>query len=120
MQQVGLAEPGRGVEEQRVVGLAGQLGDRQRRGVGESVAVADDELVEAVARVERARVGLGAGRLRWPPRGLARGGVAGERDLDRGSEDGAGAALDDPAEALGDPACVVRGAARRRIVALSA
>ena len=53
MQQVGLAEPGRRVDEQRVVRLARELGDRQRRRVREAVAVADDELVEAVAGVER-------------------------------------------------------------------
>ena len=40
------------MEEERVVGLARGLGDGQRGGVGEAVAVADDELVERVARVE--------------------------------------------------------------------
>jgi hypothetical protein len=34
VEQVRLAESGRRVEEQRVVGLARQLGDGQRRGVG--------------------------------------------------------------------------------------
>ena len=53
VQQVGLAEARRPVQHEGVVGLAGQLGDRQRRGVREAVAVADDELIEAVARVER-------------------------------------------------------------------
>ena len=52
VQQVRLADPGRAVQEERVVGLAGQLGDRQRRGVGEAVAVADHELVEGVLRVQ--------------------------------------------------------------------
>ena len=45
--------PGGACRNEWVVGLAGKLGDRQRRGVSEAVAVADDELVEAVARVER-------------------------------------------------------------------
>ncbi len=54
VEQVRLAQAGRRVQEQRVVGLAGKLGDRQRRGVGKTVSVADDELVEAVARVQGA------------------------------------------------------------------
>ena len=45
-QQVGLADAGRPADEERVVGLRGHLGDGQRGGVGEAVAVADDELVE--------------------------------------------------------------------------
>ena len=52
MEQVGLPEPWRGVEEERVVGLSRKLGDGERGRVGEAVAVADDELIEAVARVE--------------------------------------------------------------------
>ena len=43
---MGLADPGRAADEQRVVGLGGHLGDGQRGGVGEAVAVADDELLE--------------------------------------------------------------------------
>ena len=60
VEQVGLAEPGGPVDEQRVVGPARALGDRQRGGVGEAVRRADDELVEGVAGVQRAR-GPGAG-----------------------------------------------------------
>ena len=70
VQQVGLAEAGRAVEEERVVGLAGQLGDGERGGVGEAVGVADDELVERELRVE---LGLGARRRRAPARASARG-----------------------------------------------
>ena len=74
VQQVRLAEPGRAVQEERVVGLAGQLGDGERRGVREAVAVADDELLERVLRVQAdasrrpscARLGLGRGRRRLP------------------------------------------------------
>ena len=67
VQEVGLAEPGRAADEERVVGQARHLGHRQRRGVGEPVAVADHELVEREARVEllrdRGALGLGAGTL---------------------------------------------------------
>ena len=45
-QQVGLADTGRSADEQRVVGLRRHLGDGQRGGVREAVAVADHELVE--------------------------------------------------------------------------
>ena len=51
VEQVRLAQARRSVKEERVVGLAGKLRDRQRRGVGEAIAVANDELVEAVARI---------------------------------------------------------------------
>ncbi len=52
VQEMGLAEAGSAVEEERVVGLRGQLGDGEGGGVGEAVALADHELVEGVARVE--------------------------------------------------------------------
>ena len=102
VEEVRLAEARRGVEEQRVVGLAGKLRDRQRRGVGEAIAVADDELVEAVAGVQRAggeveALGLGARSVR------AIGTMAGELELDVRTECDSGAALEDPPEALGDP-----------------
>ena len=74
VQQVGLAEPGRPADEQRVVGEAGQLGDRERGPVREAVGVADHELVEREARVEgprgrrvRARSPAPAIRRRPPP-----------------------------------------------------
>ena len=52
VQEVGLAEAGVAVDEERVVGLGRCLGHGDRRGVGESVGSADDEVVEAVLRVE--------------------------------------------------------------------
>ena len=55
VEEVGLAQAGRAVDEQRVVGPARALGDRERGGVGEAVRRADDELVEGVAGVQRAR-----------------------------------------------------------------
>ncbi|CAB4910451.1 unannotated protein [freshwater metagenome] len=60
MQQVGLAQPGVAVDEQRVVGPGRRLGDRDGRGVGEPVAVADDEAVEDVLGVEPEVAAAGA------------------------------------------------------------
>ena len=98
------------MQEQWVVSLARKLGDRQRRGVRQAVAVPDDELVEAIARVERAggqveALGLGSRPVR-PVDAVAR-----EFELDVGAEGDPGAALEDPPESFGDP--VVRG--RRRV-----
>ena len=47
-----LAESRRGVEEQGVVSLGRHFCDRKGSGVCQVVSVTDDELVEAVARVE--------------------------------------------------------------------
>ena len=52
VQQVGLAQAGVAVDEQRVVGLGGGLGDRDGGRVREPVAAADDERLEGVLRVE--------------------------------------------------------------------
>ena len=62
VQQVGLADAGRADDEERVVGLAGQLGDRERRGVGEAVGVADDELLEGELGVQARGLALGEER----------------------------------------------------------
>ena len=51
-EQVGLAEAGRAVKEERVVGLARELRDGQRGCVSEPVAGADDETLEGMSRVE--------------------------------------------------------------------
>ena len=51
-EEMGLAEPWGPVEEERVVGLAGGLGDCQGCGVGELVAGADDEALEGVVGIE--------------------------------------------------------------------
>ena len=47
-----LPKAGVTVDEERVVGLGRHLGDGQRGGVCQPVAVADDELLERVFRVE--------------------------------------------------------------------
>src|SRR5437588_9170300 len=52
VQQVGLAETGRGVQKQRVVGQPRELCDSEGRRMCEPVAVPDDALVKAVARVQ--------------------------------------------------------------------
>jgi hypothetical protein len=65
VQQVGLAEPGLAVDEQRVVGLGRRLGDRDGRGVREAVGGADDEGLEGVLGLSRA--GSAATR---PPNGV--------------------------------------------------
>ena len=52
VQQMRLAQADAAVEEQRVVGLAGRLGDGQGGGVGKVVVVADDEGVEGVLGIE--------------------------------------------------------------------
>ena len=57
VQEVRLAEAGRAADEERVVGDAGHLGDREGGGVREAVGVADDELLEGLARVEAGREG---------------------------------------------------------------
>ncbi len=49
------------VDEQRVVGLGGRLGDGDRRRVGEAVAGADDEGLEDVLRVQPGVLHLGRG-----------------------------------------------------------
>ena len=67
-EQVGLAEPGRPVEEERVVGLRRCLGDGQGGAVGESVAGADHEALEGVARVQL----RDPGRRAAPSRGAAK------------------------------------------------
>ena len=70
VQQVGLAEPGAAVDEQRVVRLRRRLGDRDRGGVREPVGRPDDERLERVLRVEpvAARVARGRRSSRPVPR----------------------------------------------------
>ncbi|MPM16707.1 hypothetical protein SDC9_63088 [bioreactor metagenome] len=52
--QVGLAQPGTAVDDQRVEHLARSLGGRPGRRVGQPIGRADDEVVEGVLRVETA------------------------------------------------------------------
>ena len=61
LQEVRLAEPGAAVDQERVVRLAGRLGDGERRRVREPVGRADDERLERVLR-EEAGPALGRGR----------------------------------------------------------
>jgi hypothetical protein len=63
LHQVGLAQPGSSIDEERVIGLAGRLGGGVRRSGGELVGLADDEGVEGIPLVERlsARIELGSG-----------------------------------------------------------
>src|SRR5438270_12165448 len=66
---MGLSKPRTAVKEERVVRLTRHFGDRERSRVGKAVSVADDELVERVARVEASIVvGLGGGCLGCPLR----------------------------------------------------
>ena len=98
--------PGRSVDEERVVGVAGELGDGQRGGVGEAVGVADDELLEGQRRVDPVLGRARGGRLvpGGPGAGAALGGRARAHvDGDLGSEDRRDAGLQHAREALGDP-----------------
>ena len=65
VQEVGLAQPGCAVDEQRVVGLGRRLGDRQGGGVGEAVGRADHEGLKGVAGVDRQVVGPAFGCVLW-------------------------------------------------------
>src|SRR5205823_5405744 len=103
-----LADTGRAVDEERVVRLPGRLGDRERRGVGEAVGVADDERLEREARVDPVRFGLerGVGRsLRFTLN------APGRDDVDGclRAEYRRGARPEDPAKAVGDPWPQARG-----------
>ncbi len=134
---MGLADAGGAADEQRVVGLRGHLGDGQGGGVGEAVAVADDELLEGelgvaerrrccwcggTLRVSRRRAVRRAGVLRssataaawWslPPAS----GAAASSTLDVGPEDELDAGLDRPSEALADPAARVRRGLDEQVV----
>ena len=60
VEEVGLAQPGVAVDEQRVVGASGRLGHRLGGGVGQAVRRGGDEGVEGEAGVERDRGGLPA------------------------------------------------------------
>ena len=83
--QVGLAEADAAVQEERVVGVAGALRDRQARRVGEAVGRADDEVRERVARVDVGRPALAADPRRLEPDLLALGdgGVGASAGVDR-------------------------------------
>ena len=61
--QVGLAHAHAAIEEERIVGLGGPFGHRQRGGARKLIAVADHERIEGVARVELRRGGPVEARL---------------------------------------------------------
>jgi hypothetical protein len=63
VQEVGLAETGVAVDEERVVGLRGSLGDGDGGRVRESVGLTDDEVVERVLGVEARLVAQRSGLL---------------------------------------------------------
>ena len=111
VEQVGLAEAGRPADVQRVVGEAGHLGDGERGGVGEAVGVADDELLERVARVEASDRGPAR------PGRLARAGSrAGRDELDAGvgPEDGGRCRRAGAVRSAARPRAGSRPAPRRR------
>src|SRR4029077_4783152 len=81
VKQVRLPEPRAAVDEERVVRLAGLLGDRECRAVREAVPVADHEVAERVAGVEPARAPPPAARRGVAPPCRRR--PAGIHDLDR-------------------------------------
>ena len=135
-QEVGLADPRRTADEEWVVGLSGELGNGQSGGVGEPVAVADDEVLEAVPGIAEGiwrPPGLGlareissAAKGEGAPRGYGRGWCPGAsrrasclgcgrllagHDVDRdvGSQDGGGAGVKQSPEAFANPpACLWR------------
>jgi hypothetical protein len=107
VQEVSLAEAGRRVDEERVVGLAGKLGDRQGGSVGQLIALADDELLEAVPRVEAAQGARGdVGVRRLAGWGLF---ATGEVDSALRSQGLLGTALEDGSEPSRDPGSGGRG-----------
>ena len=53
MHQVGLAEPDAAVQKERVEGNGRRIGDATRSGVGQLVRLADDEVLEREAGIER-------------------------------------------------------------------
>ncbi len=64
LEKVGLAQTGATEDEERVVVAAGLLGDRHGRGMGEAVALTDDEVLERVLRHQPPCLGMSSGRHR--------------------------------------------------------
>src|SRR5699024_7806073 len=68
VQEMGLAESGLPVNDQRVISLAGSFGHGHGSGMREAVGRTDDEVFEDIALVET-RIGRSVGRSRpvmWP------------------------------------------------------
>ena len=80
VQQMGLAEAHACVDEERVVGCAGLVGDGDSGGVGEAVGLADDERRERVAGVQ-GRAGAAHPRVRRGRLGYGRGNRSIAQDL---------------------------------------
>ena len=107
LQEMGLAEPGAAVDEERVVRLGRRLGDGERRGVGEAVRRADHEEVEGVLR----RSPPASARRARPPTGVslatspaaARRLAHGQRHPDVAGERVARCSLHEPEEVPLDP-----------------
>ena len=100
-----LPRPDAAVQEERVVGVARALRDRQARRVGEAVGRADDEVREGVARVEVGRPALAADPRRLDPDLLA-------GEADRSGTRRAGASAPAPAAtpaATGSASAAVSG-----------
>ena len=76
VQQMGLAAPGAAMKEQRVEGDAVGGGQRPRGGRRDFIGLADDERVEAVARVEIGRRGIALARPAAAPPEFPRGSAA--------------------------------------------
>src|SRR5579872_841675 len=102
VKQMALAEPGRRVQEEDRIGLARLLSHGESGGMGQPVALADHELVEAVARVQRSsrRVDSRLGGDRSPGAGWP---LTGEADLDVLTQDRPCAAIEHAAIALAQP-----------------
>ena len=88
------------MKEERVVGLGGRLRDRQGGGMGEAVAVADDEALEGIGGVEGdVELALAGTLERTRGEGDVRDVIADSGD--GGEDEAAVAALDPGANALG-------------------
>src|SRR5438270_12372264 len=67
VQEVSLPDSRRPVDEERVVSLSGHLRDRERGGMREAIASADDETIERVSRLEDELLpkAFSSRRVRW-------------------------------------------------------
>ena len=112
LKEMGLAEAGAAVDEERVVGLRRRFGHGQRGRVREAVRRADHERVERVLRVEPAALGpsrqaLDHGKEAFLPRAVLRRRLAlvGHPELDRAlvADDVADGSADQAEEMSLDP-----------------
>ena len=110
--QVGFAQAGVAIDEQRIVGLRGGLGHGEGRGVGHLVVGADDEGLERVTGVEGAGGGAAlvvAGRAARGGAAARGGGLGGPRGVGgRRGPAGVGLAKRDIDQAAGSQAQALR------------